>query len=73
MPGFVVTVGKRIILPPHEKDARLTEHFAKGEDFEIAFRTSRKFSNDKFLLEQKGVLILLDGVIVNNHQLMEKY
>ena len=72
MPGFIVSVGKGIIVPT-EKDTQLKVTNLSGEGFEISWRTCDKFSNDKFLMENEHCIILIEGVIVNNHLLMDRY
>ena len=72
MPGFIVSVGNGIIIPP-EKDSRLKVSVLSGDGYEISWRTCNKFSNDKFLIENEHCIILIEGVVVNNHLLMERY
>lgn len=72
MPGFVATIGTNIKVAPSIEERCLLSSI-QGENFFIEHRTNRKFSNDKFLLENDSYIFLLDGVVFNNHQLMEKY
>lgn len=72
MPGFVAVINTQIkIAPSTEQDCLCNS--LKGTKFTIEHRPIRKFANDKFMFETDEYVYLLDGVIFNNHQLMEKY
>lgn len=72
MPGFVATIGTNIRVAS-SKEERCLINSIQGKNFFVEHRTNRKFSNDKFLFENDEYIYLLDGVVFNNHQLMEKY
>lgn len=72
MPGFIVTIGDGIIIPA-EKEIALSVTELVGDGYRISWRTSRKFLNDKMLVDDDQHILLLEGVVVNNHQLIERY
>jgi asparagine synthase (glutamine-hydrolysing) len=72
MPGFIVTIGTKIKMSPStEKDCMCDN--LNCEEYFIEHRTIDKFLNDKFLFDTIDYVYLLDGVVFNNHFLMEKY
>ena len=72
MPGFIVTVGKGIVIPA-EKESALSVTELTGDGYQVSWRTCRKFQNDKMLLDNDRYVLLLEGVVVNNHQLVERF
>lgn len=72
MPGFIVAIGNSIVIPA-EKDPALYVTELSGDNYQISWRTCRKFMNDKMLLENDQYVLLLEGVVVNNHILEERY
>ena len=74
MPGFVATIGTKIKpAQAPSMEANCLFHSIESSKYYIEHRSSRKFSNDKFLYENDEFIYLLDGVVFNNHQLEEKY
>ena len=72
MPGFIVAIGNSIVIPA-EKDPALFVAERTGDSYQISWRSCRKFMNDKMLLENDQYVLLLEGVVVNNHILEERY
>ena len=72
MPGFIVTIGDEIVIPA-EKETSLSITELVGDGYRVSWRTCRKFANDKMLVDDDQHVLLLEGVIVNNHSLIERY
>ena len=72
MPGFIIGIGIGIVLP-QEKHPDLIVKTISEDGFCLSWRTCKKFLNDKFLLDDSQRIILLEGVIINNRQLISKY
>lgn len=72
MPGFIVAVGNGIVIPT-KKESALSVTELIGDGYQVSWRTCRKFQNDKMLLDNDRYVLLLEGVIVNNHLLVERY
>ncbi len=72
MPGFIAKIGSNIrIAPSQEQNNIINSLSSKG--YYIEHRANRKFSKDKFLIENDDYLYLLDGVVFNNRLLTQKY
>ena len=72
MPGFIVTVGNGLVIPAGKEPA-LSISELTGDGYQVSWRTCRKFQNDKMLLDNDRYVLLLEGVVVNNHLLVERY
>lgn len=72
MPGFIATIKTKIKMAPSNEDNCLIES-KMSEKYCIERRTNKKFANDKFFYENDSYIYLLDGVVLNNHLLVEKY
>lgn len=72
MPGFIAIIGSDIKVSPSSEERCLVSS-VQSKNFFVEHRTNKKFSNDKFLLENEDFVFLLDGVVFNNHKLREKY
>ena len=72
MPGFIASFNSNLTLAPTSENNLLIESVSRDR-YHIERRATHKFSNDKFLFEYNNNIFLLDGVIFNNHHLMNKY
>lgn len=72
MPGFIAKIDSKIKIAPLQEQNCIFNSISSNKYF-IEHRANRKFLNDKFLFENESYIYLLDGVIFNNHKLMEKY
>lgn len=72
MPGFIVIIKSKIKAAASTETGCLIESKSSGK-YCIERRTNRKFENDKFFYENDNYIFLLDGVVFNNHLLVEKY
>lgn len=69
MPGFIVTINSRVrIANSNENDCEIQS--MSTDNCAIERRSSMKFQNDKFLYETEDCILCIDGVVFNNHQLM---
>ena len=72
MPGFVAVLNSNITISP-SKEKECFVDSKRDDRYIIERRTNKKFFNDKLFFENEDFLFLLDGVILNNHILMDKY
>ena len=73
MPGFILHIGEKRISFPEEARKKLVVNRIEGRDFVLERRVVNKFMDDRVFLEDPDAVILLEGVVLNNHQLMAKY
>lgn len=73
MPGFIAHIGKEKIQFAPEKRTKLVVNSIEGKGFLIERRVVNKFMNDRLFAETDKYIIVVDGVIVNNHDLMTQY
>lgn len=73
MPGFILHIGDKDLLFPQETRKNLVVSRVEDKCFNLERRIVNKFSNDKVFLEDPDGIVLIDGVVLNNHQLMAKY
>ena len=73
MPGFIATIGTSIKVASSLKEENIVSNSISDKNYYIEHRANKKFANDKFLFENDNFIFLLDGVILNNHQLIDKY
>lgn len=72
MPGFIATIGANIKAVPSTENNCIFNSI-QTDKYYVEHRTCNKFLNDKFLFENDEYIYLLDGVVFNNHQLIDKY
>lgn len=72
MPGFIAKIGSNIKIAPSQEQNCISNSLS-SEKYFVQHIANDKFSNDKFLFETKEYMYLLDGVVFNNHLLMQKY
>ena len=73
MPGFVLHIGEGNLSFPEETRNKLVVDRIQGSHFALERRVVNKFMNDRVFLDDPEAVILVEGVVLNNHQLMEKY
>ena len=73
MPGFIGTIGQTIPVFNVETRPNLVQGFLQGENYRLERRTIDKFMNDKVFVDTKDLLIVVEGVVLNKHQLINKY
>lgn len=73
MPGFIAHIGNGKLQFAPEKRTKLVVNRMEGKGFLIERRVVNKFMNDRLFSETDKYIVVVEGVIVNNHNLMEKY
>lgn len=73
MPGFILNIGNRKLAFPKEVRRKLVVNRLEDEDFQLERRVVNKFMNDRLFAETAGYIVVVEGVILNNHELMLKY
>ena len=74
MPGFIGQIGNSSLRFSEEKRPSLVMNtlIADGA-YHFEQRTINKFMNDKLFVANDKYLIITEGVILNNHQMMQQY
>lgn len=74
MSGFICVLGNGLQIPELYQDEKmLLVSSVVGDGYHIERRTIRKFAKDKVFVDGDKHVILLDGVVTNNHDLMKQY
>lgn len=73
MPGFILNIGKEKLRLPNEVRHALVIDRMEGEDFQLERRVVNKFMNDRLFSETTSYLVVVEGIVLNNHELMAKY
>lgn len=73
MPGFILHIGDKDLIFPQETRKNLVVGRIVDKRFTLERRVVNKFIDDKVFLDDPDVVILIEGVVLNNHQLMAKY
>ena len=73
MPGFIAHIGNEKLQFAPEKRTKLVVNRMEGKGFQIERRVVNKFMNDRLFSETDKYIVVVEGVIVNNHDLMAKH
>ena len=73
MPGFILNIGKEKLTFPKEVRRKLVINRLEGDAFRLERRVVDKFMNDRLFAETDGYIVVVEGIILNNHDLMAKY
>lgn len=73
MPGFIGTIGNKINKFNQEQRDKLIKEQLNANQYMLERRTIPKFMNDKLFVDTGDLVLVLDGVILNNHDLIKKY
>lgn len=73
MPGFILHIGEEHFLFPVETRKKLVVGRVEGANYSLERRVVNKFMDDRVFLDDQDAVILVEGVVLNNHQLMDKY
>lgn len=73
MPGFILNIGKNKLTFPEEVRKKLVINRLEGEDFQLERRVVNKFMNDRLFEETEQYVVVVEGIVLNNHELMDKY
>lgn len=73
MPGFILNIGKNKLTFPEEVRKKLVINRLEGEGFQLERRVVNKFMNDRLFEETEHYVVAVEGIVLNNHELMAKY
>ena len=73
MPGFIIHIGNDSFSFASETRKKLVVNRIEGTGYSVERRVVNKFMNDRLFVEDDEFIIVVEGVVLNNHQLMEQY
>lgn len=73
MPGFILHIGKEQLTFPKEVRPHLVINRMEGDGFQLERRVVNKFMNDRLFAETPNYIVVVEGIVLNNHELMAKY
>lgn len=73
MPGFILQVGNDKLTFPKEVRQKLVIDRLEGDSFQVERRVVNKFMNDRLFEETDKYVVVVEGIVLNNHELMAKY
>lgn len=73
MPGFILQVGPGKLTFPKEVRSKLVINRMEGETFQVERRVVNKFMNDRLFAETERYVVVVEGIVLNNHELVEHY
>ena len=73
MPGFILNIGIIKLTFPKEVRKKLVINRLEGEGFQLERRVVNKFMNDRLFEETEHYVVVVEGIVLNNHELMAKY
>lgn len=73
MPGFLAHIGKSSIRFAEEKRNKLVVNSIRTDNYQVERRVVNKFMNDRLFADLDDYLVVLEGVVLNNHELIEQY
>ena len=73
MPGFILNIGKDKLTFPEEIRKKLVVNRMEGDGFQLERHVVNKFMNDRLFAETRDYIVVVEGIVLNNHELMAKY
>jgi len=74
MPGFIAHIGKeKITFAPEKRKKLVVEKIDSQMGYQIERRVVNKFMNDRLFVDTGKYTIVVEGVVLNNHELIEQY
>lgn len=73
MPGFIIHIGLEPFAFAPEVRTRLRTDSISGNGFSVERRVVNKFMNDRVFVDTTDYTVIVEGVVLNNHDLMDKY
>ncbi len=73
MPGFIAHIGKDKLAFAAETRKKLVINHIDSSCYQLERRVVDKFMNDRLFVETDKYLVVVEGVVVNNHDLMAQY
>lgn len=73
MPGFIIHTGPGPFDLAPENRKKLVVERIDGVDFFAERRVVNKFMNDRVFQDTTDYTVIVEGIVLNNHELMDKY
>ena len=73
MPGFIIHIGQDSFAFSPETRKRLIVDSLAGDGYSVERRVVNKFMNDRLFFEDEQYLVIVEGVVLNNNELMVRY
>ena len=73
MPGFIAHIGTDKLQFATETRKKLVVNNFDSDGYQVERRVVNKFMNDRLFVETNDYLVVIDGVVLNNHDLIDKY
>lgn len=73
MPGFLAHIGKSSLCFAEEKRKKLVVNSIKTDNYQVERRVVNKFMNDRLFADLDDYLVVVEGVVLNNHELEKQY
>ena len=73
MPGFLAHIGKSSLRFAEEKRKKLVVNSIKADNYLVERRVVNKFMNDRLFADLDDYLVVVEGVVLNNHELEKQY
>ena len=73
MSGFIAHIGKDKLSFAAETRKKLVINYIDGDGYQLERRVVDKFMNDRLFVEMDKYLVVVEGVVLNNHDLMAQY
>lgn len=73
MPGFIAHIGNYNLKFSEEKRKKLVVNAIKTDNYQIERRVVNKFMNDRLFADLEDYLVVVEGVVLNNHELEKQY
>ena len=73
MPGFILNIGKDKLTFPEEVRKKLVINRMEGDDFQLERHVVNKFMNDRLFADTHDYIVVVEGIVLNNHELKAKY
>lgn len=73
MPGFLAHIGKSSIRFAEEKRNKLVVNSIRADNYQVERRVVNKFINDRLFADLDDYLVVVEGVVLNNHELEKQY
>lgn len=73
MPGFIAHIGNSDIKFPEEKRQKLVVNSIITKNYKVERCVVNKFMNDRLFADLDDYLVVVEGVVLNNHELEEQY
>lgn len=73
MPGFIAHIGQNKISFSEEKRSKLVINKTESSTYHVERRVINKFMNDRLFVDNSDYLVVVEGVVLNNHELIKNY